>query len=137
MEAWSREFGGDYELQIFGHRVVVLTGLADIRRMLIVRPSKMRRFLVSVGRSYDQLTAQRFIFSPLSHPLYAIFSGSQNTSVILEIKSEKQMTILVTFVCRTFRMIVVSPFQEHNRTFFLTRPIVLVSFDNYVLRVQV
>ena len=57
MEAWSREFGGDYELQMFGERVVVLTGLADIRRMLTVRPSKMKRNLVSVGRSDERLTS--------------------------------------------------------------------------------
>eukprot|EP00904_Undaria_pinnatifida_P007026 jgi/Undpi1/3453/HiC_scaffold_16.g06825.m1 len=48
-EAWAKEFGGDYELQIFGRRVVVVTGLADIRRILAIRPSKMRRGLASAG----------------------------------------------------------------------------------------
>lgn len=47
MESWSKECGGDYEVQMFGKRVVVLTGLADIRRILTIRPSKMMRGLDS------------------------------------------------------------------------------------------
>ena len=49
VENWAKEFGGDYELNIFGRRMVVLTSVADIRRVLTLRPSKFRRGLDSVS----------------------------------------------------------------------------------------
>lgn len=87
MEAWSKECGGDYEVQIFGKRVIVLTGLADIRRMLTIRPSKMRRGLASVGdRLTACLTPFLFVFLPPPLPntsLLTIFLG-QNRMVLME-----------------------------------------------------
>ncbi|CAM9310328.1 unnamed protein product [Ascophyllum nodosum] len=47
VENWAKELGGDYELNIFGRRMVVLTSVADIRRVLTLRPSKFRRGLDS------------------------------------------------------------------------------------------
>ena len=48
LEGWAGEFGGDYELDIFGVRMVVVTGLADIRSMLTLRPSAFKRDVSSV-----------------------------------------------------------------------------------------
>ena len=48
LEGWASEFGGDYELDIFGVRMVVVTGLADIRSMLMLRPSTFKRDVSSV-----------------------------------------------------------------------------------------
>ncbi|CAM9310255.1 unnamed protein product [Ascophyllum nodosum] len=47
VENWAEELGGDYELNIFGWSVVVLTSVADIRRVLTLRPSKFKRGLES------------------------------------------------------------------------------------------
>ena len=47
-EGWASEFGGDYELDIFGVRMVVVTGLADIRSILMLRPSAFKRDMSSV-----------------------------------------------------------------------------------------
>lgn len=49
MENWADEFGGDYMLQAFGRRMVVLTSFADIRRVLAMRPSKFCRGIDSVS----------------------------------------------------------------------------------------
>eukprot|EP00752_Nemacystus_decipiens_P014601 g13003.t1 len=46
LEGWAEEFGGDYELHLLGRRIIVVTGLADIRRMLTLRPSKFKRGLL-------------------------------------------------------------------------------------------
>eukprot|EP00752_Nemacystus_decipiens_P014607 g13007.t1 len=51
LEGWAKEFGGDYEIQLVGKRVIVVTGLADIRRILIQRPTKFKR-----GLGPDQMT---------------------------------------------------------------------------------
>lgn len=48
-EAWAEEFGGDYEIQLVGTRVIVVTGLSDIRRILTLRPSKFKRGMVPVS----------------------------------------------------------------------------------------
>ncbi|CAN0250653.1 unnamed protein product, partial [Scytosiphon promiscuus] len=37
------EFGGDYELFVFGRRVVFVTGTEDARRILHLRPTKFAR----------------------------------------------------------------------------------------------
>ena len=49
VESWAGEFEGDYELQIFGERVIVLTSVKDIRRVLTLRPSKFVRHLTPVS----------------------------------------------------------------------------------------
>ena len=49
VESWAEEFEGDYELQIFGERVIVLTSVEDIRRVLALRPSKFVRGLTPVS----------------------------------------------------------------------------------------
>ena len=43
LASWAEEFEGDYELQIFGERVIVVTSVEDIRRVLALRPSKFAR----------------------------------------------------------------------------------------------
>ncbi|CAN0309951.1 unnamed protein product, partial [Ascophyllum nodosum] len=45
VESWAEELEGDYELQIFGERMIVLTSVKDIRRVLALRPSKFVRNL--------------------------------------------------------------------------------------------
>ncbi|CAN0418983.1 unnamed protein product, partial [Ascophyllum nodosum] len=45
LASWAEEFEGDYEIQIFGERVIVLTSVEDIRRVLALRPSKFVRNL--------------------------------------------------------------------------------------------
>ncbi|CAN0206214.1 unnamed protein product, partial [Hapterophycus canaliculatus] len=47
IERWAEEFGGDYELNLVGTRVICVTGLADIRRIMTLRPAKFRRGLVA------------------------------------------------------------------------------------------
>lgn len=47
-EGWAEEFGGDYELHLVGIRAIVVTGLADIRRILALRPTKFKRGLRAV-----------------------------------------------------------------------------------------
>lgn len=43
LEGWADEFGGDFELAIFGKRVVFVTGPEDARRMNHQRPTKFLR----------------------------------------------------------------------------------------------
>ncbi|CAM9461272.1 unnamed protein product [Ectocarpus fasciculatus] len=43
VEGWADEFGGDYEITLIGKKMIVVTGAEDIRRMLLLRPSKFRR----------------------------------------------------------------------------------------------
>ncbi|CAM9971103.1 unnamed protein product, partial [Ectocarpus fasciculatus] len=43
LEGWAKEFGGDYELHVSGTKVIVVTGLSDIRRILTLRPSRFKR----------------------------------------------------------------------------------------------
>ncbi|CAM9835267.1 unnamed protein product [Ectocarpus fasciculatus] len=43
VEGWADEFGGDYEVTLIGKRVIFVTGAEDIRRILLLRPSKFRR----------------------------------------------------------------------------------------------
>ena len=50
VEDWAQEFGGDYEINIFGRSVVVLTSAPEIRQVLHLRPSKFRRGFASVSR---------------------------------------------------------------------------------------
>lgn len=49
-EAWADEFGGDYELHVFGTRTIVVTSVADMRRILALRPSKFKRGLTPVSK---------------------------------------------------------------------------------------
>ena len=49
VESWAEEFEGDYEIQIFGERVIVLTSVEDIRQVLALRPSKFLRGLTPVS----------------------------------------------------------------------------------------
>ena len=49
VESWAGEFEGDYEIQIFGERVTVLTSVEDIRQVLALRPSKFVRHLTPVS----------------------------------------------------------------------------------------
>lgn len=49
LEGWAREFGGNYELYLFGRRAVVVTEVGDIRRILTLRPSKFKRGVKSVS----------------------------------------------------------------------------------------
>ena len=49
LASWAEEFEGDYEIQIFGERVIVLTSVEDIRRVLALRPSKFVRNLSPVS----------------------------------------------------------------------------------------
>eukprot|EP00903_Cladosiphon_okamuranus_P016174 g14925.t1 len=44
-EGWAEELGGNYEVHLVGTRAVVVTGLADIRRILTLRPTKFQRGL--------------------------------------------------------------------------------------------
>lgn len=48
-EGWADEFGGDYELTLFGKKMVVLTSPADCRRIMTLRPSKFGRGLTPVN----------------------------------------------------------------------------------------
>lgn len=48
MEAWADELGGNYELTMFGKRTVVATEVADVRRVLNLRPSLFKRGLSAV-----------------------------------------------------------------------------------------
>lgn len=48
LEGWAKEFGGDYELHMFGRRVILVSALADVRRMLNLRPSKFHRGMTAV-----------------------------------------------------------------------------------------
>lgn len=50
LEDWAKKFGGDYEINIFGSSVVVLTSVSEIRQVLNLRPSKFRRGFASVRR---------------------------------------------------------------------------------------
>lgn len=43
LQGWADEFGGDFELTIAGTRVVFVTEAEEIRRLLLLRPSKLRR----------------------------------------------------------------------------------------------
>lgn len=47
-EGWADEFGGDYELHIFGKKTRVITNVAEMRRILSLRPSKFKRGLTAV-----------------------------------------------------------------------------------------
>ena len=51
LEGWADEFGGDYELSLFGKRMVVLTRPAECRRVLSLRPAKFGRGLTPVNPS--------------------------------------------------------------------------------------
>lgn len=50
-EGWADKYGGDYELRLLGRRCIVVTGVAEIRRILSLRPSKFKRGLTEVCRS--------------------------------------------------------------------------------------
>ncbi|CAM9729929.1 unnamed protein product [Ectocarpus sp. 4 AP-2014] len=43
VEGWADEFGGDYEITLIGKRVIFVTDAEDIRRILLLRPSKFKR----------------------------------------------------------------------------------------------
>ncbi|CAN0178058.1 unnamed protein product, partial [Ectocarpus fasciculatus] len=43
VEGWADEFGGDYEVTLIGKRVIFVTEAEDIRRILLLRPSKFKR----------------------------------------------------------------------------------------------
>ncbi|CAN0228567.1 unnamed protein product [Pylaiella littoralis] len=43
LEGWADEFGGDFEVTIAGNRIVFVTGAEDVRRILLLRPSKFKR----------------------------------------------------------------------------------------------
>lgn len=43
VEGWADEFGGDYEVTLIGKRVIFVTDPEDIRRILLLRPSKFKR----------------------------------------------------------------------------------------------
>ena len=48
IERWAEEFGGDFELHLFGKRTIALTSVEDIRRVLALRPSKYCRDVSSM-----------------------------------------------------------------------------------------
>ena len=43
VEGWADEFGGDYEVTLVGKRVIFVTEAEDMRRILLLRPSKFKR----------------------------------------------------------------------------------------------
>lgn len=51
MEAWADELGSTYELTMFGKRTVVATEVADVRRVLNLRPSVFKRGLSAVSHA--------------------------------------------------------------------------------------
>lgn len=42
-ESWATQYGGDYEIRIFGHRCIAVTSVPELRRMLSLRPHKFKR----------------------------------------------------------------------------------------------
>lgn len=56
---------------MFGKRVIVVTGLADIRRMLTLRPAKFARGLKTVGSGEHAVVV--FIFLP--RPFFPLARG--------------------------------------------------------------
>lgn len=61
MEAWAREFGGDYKLHIFGVKFIVVPGYAEIRRILNLRPSIFKRGMSSVSK-YNAALSPELLF---------------------------------------------------------------------------
>lgn len=61
MEGWADEFGGDYELSLFGKKMVVFTTPADCRRIMTLRPSKFGRGLTP---TQFQWAADKLGFTP-------------------------------------------------------------------------
>lgn len=59
MEGWADEFGGDYEQTIMGKRVVFVTGVEDIRRILLLRPAKFKRGWTAVSSCASSSSAVR------------------------------------------------------------------------------
>ena len=52
LEGWADELGGNFELTLFGRRAVVATTVADVRRVLSLRPQVFRRGLTPVSFPY-------------------------------------------------------------------------------------
>ncbi|CBJ30458.1 cytochrome P450 [Ectocarpus siliculosus] len=49
VEGWADDLGGDYEITLIGKRVIFVTDPEDIRRILLLRPSKFKRGWRPVG----------------------------------------------------------------------------------------
>lgn len=71
LEAWADEYKGDYELKIMGRRVIVVVDPIEIRRILVNRPSKIRRGIFTV-RLAKRIRRSRFtaIFWTIEHDVY-------------------------------------------------------------------
>lgn len=49
LERWAEKFEGDYEVHLAGTRIIIATGLSDIRRILNLSSSKFKMGYRSVS----------------------------------------------------------------------------------------